>query len=112
MHLGERPLKVFDQLGEAPFYRALPRDQNIIIALHRMRRSGEPHRFFKPPPRAIAHDRAPETFGRSKAETRELRFGAVAPACLQHQRRRDVARAPPYMQEFFAGLETSDRDHR
>ena len=34
VHLGKRALKVLDQLGEAPLYRALPRDQNIIIAFH------------------------------------------------------------------------------
>ena len=114
MHLGKRALKVLDQIGEAPLYRALPGDQNIIIAFHSQRRPREPHRLFQPPPRPVADDRSAEAFGGGEAEAGEMNFLglAVSLSRLEHERRRHEPGATPYMQEFRAFLETSDRRHR
>ncbi len=115
MHLGKRAFKVPDQLGEAPLYRALPRDQNIIIAFHSMGRPRQAHRFLQPPPRPVAHDRPAQALRRGEAEAGEmtiLGLAAIAPARLEHERRRREASPTPHMQELRACLETSDRGHR
>ena len=87
MHLGKRPFKILDQIGEAPLYRALPGDQNIIIAFDSVPRPGEPHRFLEAPPRPVAQDRVPEALGRGEAEAGKFRAVAAswrALACLQN----------------------------
>ena len=48
--LGQRPLKVLGNLGEAPLYRACPSDQDIIVARDRVLRG----RRSSPPPSAAA----------------------------------------------------------
>lgn len=114
MHLGKRPFKVLDQIGEAPLYRALPGDQNIIIAFHSAVGRRQSHRFLQASPRPVAQNRSPKRLGRGEAEPGELVLLGfpVAFARLEHERRRNVPGTAPYMQELRAGLETSDRRHR
>jgi hypothetical protein len=114
VHLGKRPFEVLDQIGEAPLYRALPGDQNIIIAFHGAVGRRQSHRFLQASPRSIALNRSTQGLGRGEAEPGELvLFGLpVTFARLEHERRRNVPGTAPYMQELRAGLETSDRRHR
>ena len=115
MDLGKRTLKVLDQFGEAPLYRALPRDQDIIIAGHGMTWSGDPHRLFQPAARPVADHRAAQSLGRGEAEAGEvrvLRLTGRAWARLEQERGHGDASATPHMQELRACLETSDRRHR
>ena len=114
MHLGKRPFKIPDQIGEAPLYRALPGDQNIIIAFHGAVVRRQPHRFLQASPRPVAQNRSAQGLGRGEAEPGEVvLLGFPVPfARLEHERRRNVPGAAPYMQKLRAGLETSDRRHR
>ena len=114
MDLGKCPFKILDQIGEASLYRALPGDQNIIIAFHRAVRRRQSHGLLQPSPRPVAQNRSAKRLGRGEAEPGEvvLLGLAVAFARLEHERRRNVPGATPYMQELRAGLETSDRRHR
>ena len=115
MHLGKRPFKIPDQIGEAPLYRALPGDQNIIIAFHGAVGRGQPHRFLQASPRPVAQNRSAQGLGRGEAEPGEVRAPSNSPspfARLEHERRRNVPGAAPYMQKLRACLETSDRRHR
>ena len=114
MHLGKRPFEVLDQIGEAPLYRALPGDQNIIIAFHGAVGRRQSHRFLQASPRSIALNRSTQGLGRGEAEPGEVvLLGFPVPfARLEHERRRNVPGAAPYMQKLRAGLETSDRRHR
>ena len=82
--LGQRPLKVLGNLGEAPLYRACPSDQDIIVAWDGVPRGYDPHRLLQAPPRPVAHDRAAKRLARREAEA-----GAVG-GC----RFRLAARAP------------------
>ena len=114
MHLGKRAFKIPDQLGEAPLYRALPRDQNIIIAFQGVSGACEPYRLFEPAARAIADDSAAQSLHCREAEAGKLTLIrlAVALARLQYERGHHKSGTAPYMQEFRACLETSDRCHR
>lgn len=115
MHLGKRTFKVLDQLGEASLYRALPRDQDIIIAFERVTGPCHPYCFLESPPRPVADDRPAESFRGGEAEAGNvsiLRLGVYALARLKHERRGGEASATPYMQELCACLETSDLRHR
>jgi hypothetical protein len=44
--LGQRPLKVLGNLGEAPLYRACPSDQDIIVAWDRVPRGDDSDRLL------------------------------------------------------------------
>lgn len=114
MHLGKRPFKILDQIGEAPLYRALPGDQNIIIAFHGAVGRRQSHRFLQASPRPVAQNRSAKGLGRGEAEPGKLVLLGlpVTLARLEHERRRNVPGAAPYMQKLRAGLETSDRRHR
>ena len=114
MHFSECAFKILDQVGEAPLYRALPRDQNIIIAFQGVGGAGEPYRLFEPAARAIADDSAAQGLRRREAEAGKITLIrlAVALARLQYERWRRKSGTAPYMQEFRACLETSDRCHR
>ena len=87
MHFSECAFKVLDQLGETPLYRALPRDQNIIIAFQGVGGAREPYRLFEPAPRAIADDSAAQSLHRREAEAGKMTLIrlAVALARLQHE---------------------------
>ena len=74
VHLGERAFKILDQLGEAPLYRARPRDQNIIIALHGVASPSEPDRLLQAPARPIAHHGAAQGLRRGEAESGNVRI--------------------------------------
>jgi len=113
VHLGKRPFEILDHVGEAPLYRAFPRDQYIIIACDCASWARDPDRLFQPPPRPVAQNRIAERLGGGKAEA-----GGIAPfrraiprSRLEHQRGRRVASATPDMQELRSGLEASDRRH-
>ena len=115
MDLGKRTLKILDQFGEAPLYRALPRDQNIIIAFHGVTWGGDPDRLLEPAPRPVADHRSAQSLGGGEAEAGDLRvfrLAGHAPSCLEHERRRGAASATSHMQELSAFFETSDRRHR
>ena len=98
MDLGKRALKVLDQFGEAPLYRAFPRDQDIIIAFH----ARDLGRRAAPPPSTAAAPgcgppRRPKSLGGGEAEAGDMRV-FLSPATRRRACSTSdgaVQRAPP-----------------